>query len=170
MRKEEEMKKSIFKRWWFWVIIAVVVLAVIGSTSKDAGEPSGSQNQEGVVDNNTEANKNSSATEKQYQIVDLQTMMDELEENALRAESKYQNAYVEITGKIANFDSDGTYITIEPVNADEWNFDTVMCYIKNDEQRSFIIEKNVGDKVTIKGKIISIGEVLGYSMNIDSIS
>lgn len=160
------MKKPIYKKWWFWVIIGVVALFIIGLVAEEPDTPDGTSATAG----------SESVTEKQpitsqsYQKVDLQTMLDELEENALRAESKYQNTYVEVTGKIAGFDSDGAYITIEPVYADEWNFDTVMCYIKSDAQRDFVIEKSVGDTVTIKGKIISIGELLGYSLNIDSIS
>ena len=150
------------------MIIGVVIIAIIGSSGGEddnSGITTDSVSNVGAI-----TEKNDAGTEKTYQKVDLQTMLNELAENALRAETKYQNAYVEITGKIVNIDSDGKYISIEPVNADEWNFDTVLCYIKNDTQRNFIIEKSVGDTVTIKGKVISIGEVIGYSLNIDSIS
>ena len=164
------MKKPIYKRWWFWVIIAVVSLAIISNFADDSENPNLSSNDTKTNEYTLETTKNNSSSQKEYQKIDLQTMMDELEENALRAESKYQNTYIEITGKIASFDSDGSYITVEPLGASEWNFDTIMCYIKNTEQKNLVIEKSVGDTVTIKGKIISIGEVLGYSMNIDSIS
>lgn len=96
-------------------------------------------------------------------------MLDELEENALKAETKYQNKYIEVTGKIASFDSDGSYISIEPVNADAWNFDRVTCDIKNESQRNFLLEKSKGDIVTIKGKVTSIGEILGYDIDIKEI-
>lgn len=170
-------KKSIFKRWWFWVIIAIIAIGIIGSSSSsDPNEPI-EPNQPSITNSNLETNnensdvnKNEEPIKQEYQKVDLQTIIDELNDNALRAESKYQNAYLEFTGKIAVIDSDGTYITVEPSNANEWNFNTVMCYIKGDDQKNFIIEKSVGDQVTIKGKVISIGEVLGYSLNIDSIS
>ena len=101
-----------------------------------------------------------------YVVVDLQTMFDELDANAMKAEKTYQDMYIQVTGKISNFDSDGAYISIEPVNADDWNFDTMMCYIVKDEHLDILLEKSVGDVVTLKGKIKSIGEVLGYSMNI----
>lgn len=162
------MKKPIFKKWWFWVIIVVVSIAIIGTVTEETEDSVPNTN--GTTTDITETTKDNTSSKKEYQKVDIQSMLDELEENALRAESKYQNAYIEITGKIANFDSDGAYITVEPVNANEWNFDTIMCYIKKSEQKDFIMEKSVGDTVTIKGKIISIGEILGYSMNIDSIS
>ena len=89
--------------------------------------------------------------------------------NALKAEKTYQNKYVEVTGKISNFDSDGKYISIEPVDADAWNLDTAMCNIQNDEQRDYLLEKVIGDEVTVMGKITSIGEILGYTIKIDSV-
>ena len=164
------MKKKLYKRWWFWVILGVVSVGIIGSAFGGAGNSEGTGIGSGSGTEDSGGSRNNMTTEKSYQKVDLQTMLDELHENALWAESKYQNAYVEITGKISNFDSDGSYIAIEPVAADEWNFDTVMCYIKNDTQKSFILEKSVGDQVTIKGEITSIGEILGYSLNIEAIS
>ena len=96
-------------------------------------------------------------------------MFESLKNNALKAETEYQNKYVEITGKICNFDSDGKYISVEPTNADEWNFDSVMCYIKNDNHKNFLLEKNKGDIITIRGKVKSIGEVLGYQIDINEV-
>ena len=167
----EEKKKSIFKKWWFWVIVAVAVIAIASGSSDSEEQP--------VIENNNSATVNmadtSAATqpaqkeEIAYEKVDLQTMLDELEANALKAEKTYQNKFVEVVGKISNFDSDGTYISIEPENADPFNFTSVMCYIKNDAQLNFLLEKEVGDTVTVKGKITSIGEVLGYSIKMDEV-
>mgnify|MGYP003297008650 CR=1 FL=1 len=142
----------IFKKWWFWLLIVVVIVIVASSSGNDApsSTPTAPQQAEEII----------------YEAVDLQTMFDELDANAMKAENTYQKKYVEFECKIKNFDSDGSYISVEPVGADEWNFTTAMCYIKNDAQKEFLIEKNVGDKITIKGKIDSIGEVLGYSIDI----
>lgn len=109
------------------------------------------------------------AEEIVYEVVDLQTMFDDLDGNAMKAETKYQKKYVEFECKINSFDSDGSYISVEPVNASEWNFTTAMCYIKNDTQKEFLIEKSVGDSITIKGKVKSIGEVLGYTIDINEV-
>lgn len=46
----------------------------------------------------------------------------------------------------------------------------VQCYIKNDEQKTAIMNMSVGDTVSVKGKITDIGEVMGYSLDIDAIS
>lgn len=162
------LKAPIYKKWWFWVIIAlgVLIIASTGSTeetNQDSSSPATSASSQISSVNNQNSKKT-------YEIVDLQKMLDDLNENALRAESTYQNKYVQVTGKIVNFDSDGAYISIEPKNASEWNFETVQCYIKTDSQRDFLMNKSKGDIVTIKGKITSIGEILGYSINIDEIS
>ena len=162
-------KKSIFKKWWFWLIIALIVVIIISSSS-------GSETPTNEGGNQPSAEQSSSTTETQkpaetvsYEKVELQTMLNELKSNALKAEKTYKDKNVELVGKISNFDSDGKYISIEPVNADEWNFDRVQCYIKDDAQLDFLLEKEVGDSITVKGKIKSIGEVLGYSLNIDEV-
>ena len=101
-----------------------------------------------------------------YETADLSVMFEDLKSNAMKAESNYQDKYIEFSAKIKSFDSDGKYISVEPINADEWNFETVTCNIKDDAQKNFLIEKNVEDVVAIKGKVTSIGEVLGYSIDI----
>ena len=156
-----KISKPIFKKWWFWVII-VVGVAIIGSAAGGEGNDTGSE---------TTASQTTAAVQtNKYTSVELQKMLDDLNDNAMKAESTYQNMYVEVTGKIVSFDSDGKYVSIEAVGAGEWNFETVTCYIKSDAQRAVLMEKSKGDKVVIKGKIISIGELLGYSINIDEVS
>lgn len=162
--ENKPVKKPIFKKWWFWVIIAVVVLVIIGSSG---GSESGETPSGGADSTQSEVDSPSKQEEKiNYEKVDLKTMMDDLDANALKAEKTYQDKYVEVVGKIVNFDSDGAYISIQPVDANEWSFDSVQCNIENDAQRDFLLEKKTGDTVTIKGQIVSIGEVLGYSVEI----
>ena len=44
------------------------------------------------------------------------------------------------------------------------------CNIKNDEQKAKVAELSTGDIITVKGKIVSIGEVMGYTLDIDGIN
>ncbi len=162
-----KVKKPLYKKWWFWTAIVVVTLVAVTSGGEEDTKQEVSTNS--TVSVNVQQTTKDTEPEIIYEVIDLQTMLDDLEENALKAEKQYQKKHVEVTGKIANFDSDGSYISIEPVDADAWNFTTVMCYIKNDSQRDFLLEKSKGDTVTIKGQIITIGEVLGYSLNIHGI-
>ena len=104
-----------------------------------------------------------------YEQVNLQDMLDELDTNALRAEEKYKGKYIEITGEIRNFDSDGKYISIAPCGEGILS-ERFMCYLTDSYHKAFLLEKNVGDVVTIKGKVSSIGEVIGYHVQIEEIS
>lgn len=105
----------------------------------------------------------------QYEQVDLQTMLDDLKANAMRAEEEYQNKYIEITGEIRNFDSDGKYISIAPCGAPKWTLDTVFCRLMDSAQKAFLLEKSVGDVITIRGKVTTIGEIIGYQVKIAEI-
>ena len=154
------IKKPIFKKWWFWVV-AVFVVIIIGSATSGTSEE--------TVGNSENIGSNVSQQDITYANVELQAMFDELESNAMKAENNYQGKYVEFRCKISNFDSDGSYISVEPINASEWNLATAMCYIKNDTQKDFLLNKNVDDEITIKGKIKSIGEVLGYTIDINEV-
>lgn len=164
-------KKPFYKKWWFWVIVAIVVISVVGSSGDDettkVAEPDTT-----VETGAPSASEPKAELEKEeivYESVDLQAMFDALEENAMKAEKNYQNKLLEFECKISNFDSDGQYISVEPVGASEWNFTTATCNIKNDAQRDFLIEKNVGDIITVKGKVKSIGEIIGYTLDIKEV-
>ena len=88
---------KVFKKWWFWLIVVIVVIAII------AGSSGGNESD---VSTGEIQNESSQSTEIVYEIVDLQTMIDDLQANSLRAEENYKDKYVEITGKISNIDSD----------------------------------------------------------------
>ena len=168
-------KKPVFKKWWFWVLMGLATIVTIAAISgggeevpseKTPDTDAGVQNSQPADDKQSEQSKVEETVK--YETVDLRTMITDLEENALRAEKNYQNKNIEVTGVIANFDSDGSYISIEP-SGELFTFTSVMCYIKNDDQLNFLLEKSEGDTVTIKGKVTSVGEILGYSIKIEEV-
>lgn len=105
--------------------------------------------------------------EIEYEEVTVKEMFDLLESNALKAKDKYEGKYLEITGRLNTIDSSGKYIALYP---DEYSFSGVSCYLKNDIQKSQVANMTEGDTVTVKGKCTSVGEILGYSFDIDSIN
>lgn len=60
---------------------------------------------------------------------------------------------------------------INTINTDDDNymFRSVTCRIKTDEQLEKVKTLSKGDTITVKGKVTDVGELLGYSLNIDSI-
>ena len=164
------------KKWWLIPVIVVLAIAFIGSIggSSDTDENAPSSDDTASSDTQADTNTNEPVVEEEPEVVieytpyDVGDMVDELNNNALRAEEKYQDQYVEITGRLNVIDSDGKYISLEDKN-DSFSLLGVQCYIKNDEQKAQVIEMNIGDIVTVRGQINSIGEILGYSLDIDEI-
>jgi hypothetical protein len=162
-----KIKKPFYKRGWFIIVALIIVIAAIASNGS---------NNENTTSNNTVQTNGTVSTETsatkapiEYTVYTVSELVKDLEANALNAENKYNNKYVEITGKLSVIDSKGKYISLSP--SDELiSFVSVQCYIKNDEQKSKVATLSTGDTVTLKGKITSIGEVLGYSLDIDSIN
>lgn len=147
-----------------WIIGAVIVLALIGalfggdSENEDIDEGGSADT---VAETMTE-------TIIEYTSYTVDEMMEDLNNNPMSASQKYKDQYIEITGKLNVIDSDGKYISLYPDDA--FAIVGVQCYIQNDEQRDQIMQMSIDDQVTLRGKCISVGEVLGYSLDIDSIN
>ena len=162
-----KIKKPFYKKGWFIVVALIIVIASIASNNSN-NENATSSN---TVQTNSTTSAETSATKApiEYAVYNVSELVKDLEANALNAENKYNGKYVEITGELSNIDSKGKYISLSP--ADQIiSFINVQCYIKNDEQKSKVATLTTGDTVTLKGKITSVGEVMGYSLDIDSIN
>lgn len=140
-------KKPIYKRVWFWLLVFVVIIGALGSKGSSPKEE---------------------PKDVEYIAVTVDDMFTELSENAVNAEEKYNGVYVAVTGNLSVIDSDGQYISIEPMYED-YTLDSIHCRIKSEEQLEKVKSLSKGDTITVKGQITDVGEVMGYSMNIDSI-
>lgn len=150
-------KKPFYKRIWFILLAIVVVIAAISLTGGNSDtKPT------------TKTVENTPAKEIVYTEYTVSQLISDLEANALKAENTYNDKYVKISGKLSNIDSDGSYISLAPSN-NTFTLYSVQCYIKNDEQLNKVMEMNIGNNIVISGKITDVGEILGYSLDIDSI-
>lgn len=145
------------------LISVFAILMIIGILASDDIQTTQTEN----IKTESVDNSKTEKEEISYISVRVDDMVQLLEENALKAERQYQDAYVEITGVLGVIDSDGAYISLEP--SDSFSFFGVQCFIKNDEQLDKVLEMKIGDTVTLRGKITSIGEILGYHLDIHSI-
>lgn len=94
-------------------------------------------------------------------------MKDLLDKNAAKAAKTYEDQYVEITGVLCNIDSDLSYISLS--TGDDFELSTVHCDVTSQKQEKQILEMEIDDEITIRGKCTSVGEVLGYYVDIESI-
>lgn len=145
-----------------WIIIAVVVIGIIGAAMGG---------NDGAQTNNSGSKTESAKKEEkkiEYQQVSVDEMMSALNDNAAAASEQYKGKYLEITGKLSVIDSDSKYISLNPEN-DEFAIVGVQCFTKNSEQKEIIKTLSKDSSVTVKGKCTEVGEVMGYSLDIDEI-
>ena len=170
----QEPLKPIKKKKRHPILIVVIILLIIafigsrgtnGTESKTASsDTSTAKTSTSTKDSRTPAPQ---ATPIAYTEVDITTLFSDLKSNALAAKEKYKDMYVSVRGRLSNVDASGKYIGISAdKNNYDYLFDTVQCYIKSDDVKNAIMALQSDDWITVKGKITSIGEVLGYSMNI----
>lgn len=163
-----KIKKPFYKRVWFIVLAVFVLIGIISKLGGgDNTDNTKSTPNKAVEETQDEAN-NEEAEEITYKQVDAGQMLQELEDNALKASDEYTDQYVEVTGKIYNIDSSGKYVNIDGIN-DEFTMTGIMCYLKNDDQKSVVSNAAKGQTVTVKGKVTKVGEVMGYSLDMDEI-
>ena len=162
-------KKPFFTKPWF---IAIVVIFIIGAIS--SGGKSGSTNTNKVANKaNSDASEvkdtvaESTAPTVEYTSYTVDDLMAQLEGNALKASNDHKGENVRITGKLGVIDSSGKYITLYPDT--DFAIIGVQCYIKNDDTKAKVAELSKDSLVTLTGKITDVGEILGYSLNIDNI-
>lgn len=108
------------------------------------------------------------ANDGKYIIIDIDEMNSSLKTNAARASKNYKGVDVKFTGWIANIDSDGDYISVR--GQDRYAIlNNFHCRLKDKKHKEIVINKNQGNKVTIKGKITDVGEIMGYRVKVDEI-
>ena len=148
------------------IVIGIIVIGVIGSVaggnSDESSSASGTSSKQEAA-----ATVAETAPEITYTSVTVTEMMDTLNANAMKASETYKGQYLEITGKLNVIDSDGKYISL--VGDGDFEITGVQCYLKTEEHKKAVMEMSIGDTVTLRGKCKDVGEVLGYTLDIDSI-
>ena len=144
-------KKPIWKQWWVWILVVIIQFAAICGITGNSDT--------NYYDNNTTTIQEPIS----YSVVSVADMIDNLNTNALKAEKTYNGQYLEVTGRLGNIDSNGSYITLY---GGDFDFTGVQCYIQNDEQLNFVMDMVDDNTYTVRVKITDVGEILGYQADI----
>ncbi len=133
---------------------------LLGGSSKEEND---------VAENADQPDQTEAQPEKTEEIEYISATVDEmyemLKDNALKAKKTYGDQYVEVTGILGTIDSNGDYICLDEMKT-AYSFNSVECFIKNDEQLDRVMEMSSGKKYTVRVKITMVGEVLGYAGDI----
>ncbi len=92
-------------------------------------------------------------------------LVKDIERNAMRAKKTYEGKYIKLTGRIKNIDDEGASFDVYPKD-NKWALYDIYCSVDVKKTRGKLIKYSSGDIVTVKGKITSVGETLGYSMSV----
>lgn len=144
-------------------VVVIIVIAIAGSAMSGGEKTNTGAPTDG-------ANSTSAAQQEiTYTAYSVSELMNDLNTNAMNASDKYKGQYVELTGRLSTIDSDGNYISLLPED-DQFAIIGVSCYFQSDEQRAAVKDATVGDTLVVKGKITDVGEVMGYSLNMDEVT
>ena len=143
------MKKRIYQRMWFWIILALLVSGIGRWLLSEPADHDG----------------NAPRSDVEYAEVTVDELFEEINTNPLRAEDKYNDQYVAVTGVLRVIDDDS--IGLYPLGYE--SIDGVHCVLVYDDQREKLKEYSKGDTITVKGKIREVGDVFLYKMTIDCI-
>lgn len=94
-------------------------------------------------------------------------LLDALESNALKASETYLNKRVRIEGKLSNIDASGKYFSLTRSDK-SFTLTSIRLDIKP-EHRATVMEFKQDQTVVATGTITGVGEILGFSIKVESI-
>ena len=108
------------------------------------------------------------AEANKYVEADIDNLLNDAQNNAAKANKDYKGKFVKIVGgAVFNIESNARYIAIE--GSDPYTLIHVQCYPKNNQVKDAMINLSKGQTVTVYGKITDVGEILGYSLDMDKL-
>lgn len=105
-----------------------------------------------------------------YENVSIEDLTNLLDKNAARATQTYEGKYIEFIGDIYVIDARGEYFTVVAKQHQLFMPDSIHCSIEQNKHKQFIINKNVGDSIRVKGKVRRVGEIMGYRVDVMELS
>jgi hypothetical protein len=141
------------------IITIIGVLILIGIISSIGGNKD--------TNKSTTESVNPTESAKEPIVLTSDDLIKALDDNALKASQTYKGQYVEVKGKLSNIDSSGDYFSIGSLS-DDFSLTLIMCYI-SEEHLDTVMNFKDGQEVTVIGTITDVGEVMGYSIEVESI-
>lgn len=147
------------RKWVKWVVIGALVLFLFSVIAGGGNDEGSSSAPVGV----------SSAQQAPEMTVSAQQMLDDLTANALGASNTYKDKVVTVTGYVGTIDSSGAYFSVDP-SPDALVLTSVQAKPKTDEARNTLATLTKGSPVTVTGKVTGVGEVLGISIDAQTVA
>ena len=145
-----------FKKKRFWAIGVIGIFLILPLTGCSASTDSSDSSSDSA----------SEAPAEPAVEVTAEKLISDLEGNALNAKTTWEDKRVKITGIVYNIDASGDYFSLR--GDDEFSFTNVTVNI-DESLVGAVSAFTIGQEVTVTGKITGVGEILGYSVDAESI-
>lgn len=163
------------KRFWVLGIIALIIVlslvgggddgsATDGATSSSSQEAAADEAAPGAAEG--EANEEEAAEAEAPLVVSAQELISDLEANALAASKEYEGSRVAVTGTVANIDASGDYFSLS--GTEDFTLTNVRIDI-DESHRDAVSGFAQGQEVSVTGVVTGVGEILGYSIDAETI-
>jgi len=152
----KDAKRPWFKKKRFWAI-GVVLLVIVMQTSGGGAK---------TDSNDTASDTATEAAAAPAEKVTAEKLLSDLDGNPLAAKNSWKDKRVTITGTLDNIDASGNYFTLR--GNEEFTLINVMVYI-DDSFVDAVSAFTKGQSVTVTGTISDVGEIMGYSVDAESI-
>lgn len=168
-RKAAKAYAKATRPWWkkkrFWLLgllAAIVAVAALSSQTDTPSDP-------GTDTATTQSAPTNPADEPPVAplTVTADKLIADMEANPLKASDTYKNKRVTVTGYVSNVDASGAYFSI--TGKADFTVTTIRVDI-GDEHRDTVAGLSNGDEVTVTGTVTDVGEVMGYSIDADTVS
>ena len=164
-----------FKKKRFIALGAIALLVVFNSVTGGGGSESGTADTPAAAESAPAAAESApaaaesapAAVEDAAIEVTAQKLIEDLEANALNAANTYEGKRVIITGKVGSIDASGDYFSLE--GTDDFSFTFVQIYI-NEDQVATVSGYTKGQEVAVTGTVTNVGEIMGYSIDAESLN
>lgn len=146
------------------------VISPDSNNNNNTGYSNYESEESSITSNESNENTNNSTVESstEYIKVTVDELENKLDENAALAKETYNGKLLEITGKLKVIDSDLKYIGIYAME-DDWDFIGIHCKLKDSANKEKVKTLTTGQTITVRGKVTSVGEVLGYYVDVKEI-
>ena len=163
--KDDENYKNISRTKRIIGLVCIASFVILGVINSD----SSSSNSSSYSSSATSNSKQVQESPKNYAEANIDVLLNDVKSNAAKANKNYKGKYVKIVGGVVkNIESNARYINIE--GSDPYSIlINVQCYPKNDSVKNAMLELSVGQFVTVYGKITDVGEIMGYSLDLEKI-
>lgn len=166
---EQKKKRGFFKKLMlgFLALIALIILIQAVSGGSDSADTDNASSDTTADAPAADAPADPPPAAEPAITVSAQELIDLLESNAANAKNTYEDKQVTVTGVVGNIDASGDYFSLDPAPD---SFIITGVQVQTDDQfADQVASFSKGQPVTVTGKITGVGELMGYTLEAETI-